>query len=748
MNRIKILLSIEKLYSINVEDIKDASQAFLGAPLHTAIKSLVLIARKHGVDVGVERLTHDYALDEEPTTPRLLRIAQDLGLKARLKKFQWNDLARIGKAYPVIARLDNGNSVIVTEFRHIENGKDSVMVLDPLADRAELLVLDQETFEGAWSGDIILLKPASSLADPNQPFGFKWFIPEILNHKGTFINIGIAALVMHVLALSTPIYIQITLDKVIGNQSYDTLYVLSVGVVLALVFNAIIEFLRGLLLVHATSKIDIRVSTRTFSKLVSLPINFFKSTSAGVLTKHMQQVSTVREFLTGRIFLTLLDMTVLFVYVPILYFYSPLLTAVVLGFSTAIAAISLAIRGPYRSRLQKLYEAEGQRQALLVESIAGMETIKALSMEPMRKNEWDQSAAQAVNTQLSVSKISLISRSLSGLLQKLMGVSIIFIGALMVFSGDLTVGAIIAFNMLSARVTGPLVAAVGLINEYQQSSLAVKMLGNVMNHKSERTSSSGLTPPIKGAIEFEDISFRYSPEDTLALDKMSFKIDAGKFVGIVGRSGGGKSTVTRLLQGLYPPHSGIIRIDGVDMREIDLAHVRLNTGVVLQESFLFRGTVRENIGVTRPDAAFQEIDSAARLAGASEFIERLPQGYDTMLEEGASNLSGGQKQRLSIARALLRNPAIMIFDEATSALDPESEKIIQNNMREIAAGRTVFSVSHRLSTLVHADSIIVVDAGKIVDMAPHKVLLARCEIYKTLWDKQNDHNKLNELAAE
>ena len=717
--------------------------------MHTAIKCLILVGRHHGVDLTVDRLVHDYAVEGEFDTTRLLRIAQDKGLKARAKAMNWSDLARLGKAYPVIARLKNANSVILTGYRKGEGEEpDQVQVLDPLANQAELLAIDREKMETAWTGEIILLKRHHGLADAEQPFGLRWFIPEMLRQKAVFIEVGIAALLLHVLALSTPIFFQLTFDKVLGNRSVDTLYVLTSGICLALVFMAILEYLRGLMLVHATSKIDVRVATRTFHKLLDLPITFFKTTSAGVLTKHMQQTSTIREFLTGRLFLTLLDMTVLFVYLPVLFFYSATLTYMVLGFAALIGTISLVIMGPYRGRLQALYKAEGDRQALLVESIAGMETIKSLAMEPSKRQAWDDSAAKAVAMHMGVNKISLVSKGLSGFLQKLMVVAIIFVGAHLIFAGDITMGAIIAFNMLAARVTGPLVAAVGLINEFQQTSLAVKMLGEVMNRKSERSKSAGLTPRIEGRVAFERVSFRYSNEAPLALDDVSFDVETGKVIGIVGRSGSGKSTITRLIQGLYLPSAGIIRIDGVDAREIDLPHIRLNIGVVLQDSFMFRGTVRENIAATRPDAAFQEIVSAAQLTGADEFIERLPQGYDTMLEENASNLSGGQKQRLSIARALMRNPPILIFDEATSALDPDSEVIIQENMREIAAGRTVFIVSHRLSTLTHTDAIMVVERGGIVDMAPHAVLLRRCDIYRHLWERQHAYESDVKLVAE
>ncbi|MBL6958882.1 MAG: peptidase domain-containing ABC transporter [Rhodospirillales bacterium] len=697
-----------------------------------------MTARRHGVHTTVERITHDYALTEEPETRRLIRIAQDIGLKSNSKKVSWDDLARVGKAFPVLCRLKNGNWVVIAALSPAKEGEEPVaLVLDPMSEGADMIRVDRETLEKAWGGEIVFLKKSFQMTDEEQPFGFRWFIPEALRHKSLFAEVGLAALLMHVLALASPVFFQITLDKVIGNQAIDTLYVLAGGVFVAFTFNAIIEYLRGLLLLHATGKMDVRVATRTFGKLMSLPIDFFRGTSAGTLTKHMQQTGTVREFLTGRMFLTLLDSTAMVIYLPILFFYSATLTWIVLGFTAVIGAITLFIKGPYRKRLQALYKAEGKRQSLLVETIGGMETVKALATEPIKAREWADTSARAVTMQLSVGKISHLVKGLTKYLGQVMTAAIIFFGAQMVFTGDVSVGALIAFNMLAMRVSGPLIQLVGLVNEFEQASLSVKMLGEIMNRKPEQSSTGGLTPKIKGAIEFDGVTFRYGADGPPALDNVSLSIDAGQVIGVVGRSGSGKSSLLRVLQGLYKPGSGIIRIDGVDMREIDLAHLRMNTGVVLQESFLFKGTVRENIAITRPDSAFADIVSAAKIAGADEFIQRLPQGYDTELDEGAANLSGGQKQRLAIARSLLRQPRILIMDEATSALDPESEAIVQANLQHIAEGRTVIIVSHRLSTLVDVDKIMVIDEGKIIDEGKHADLLKSCSIYSHLWNTQN-----------
>lgn len=707
-----------------------------GTALETALKCFVAVARHQGIDLSIDRIKHDYALKPDDDITRLLpKIARSSGMRSRKLQVGWKDLQRLGEAYPTIARLNNGNSVVVLGFH-----EDKVGVLDPLADRLAVLHLDQATFCKKWNGELLLLRRTFALADESRPFGFAWFIPEVVRNGATFRDIAVAAVMLQVLALALPIFIQITVDKVLVHHAYTTLYVLAAGVSAAVLFDAVFNYLRRILLVYASARIDVRTSIRTFERLMSLPIDFFERASAGVITKHMQQVEKIREFLTGRLFLTLLDATSLLVVVPLLFFYSGRLATLVLGFSGMTACIIGGLIPLYRRKLRVLYEAEGQRQAYLVETIHGMETVKGLATEPLRQRDWDARCAQAAESRFDVGRISTSAQAVIGLLEKLLTVAVIGFGALLVFNGQMTVGALIAFNMLSGRVTSPLAQIVGLVQGYQEAGLSVRMLGQIMNRTPERPSNvRGLRPPIAGAVEFEHVIFRYSESAPPALDDVSLTIPAGSVFGIVGRSGSGKTTLTRLIRGMYPVQLGSVRIDGHDIRELDLPHLRSQVGVVMQQCFLFRGTVRENIAATKPDASLEEIVHAATMAGADEFIKVLPQGYDTFLEEGGTNLSGGQQQRLSIARALLRGPRILVLDEATSALDPESEAIVQANLARIAEGRTVIMVSHRLSSLVAADAIVVLDRGRIADYGKHSELLSRCMTYRQLWNQQHRH---------
>lgn len=706
---------------------------------HTSIQCLTAIAQHHGLQINPERLINEYALGaQEPGTLLLLRMAADIGLKAKVEQLSWKGLMAQGGVFPLIACMNDGTAMIVVGMRADAGGR--IALLDPSAAQAVVVLEDETSFCARWAGQVILVKREHKITDPDQRFGFTWFIPEILKQKAAFRDIFIAALAMHFLSLASPIFFQLVIDKVLTHQSETTLWVLAAGIVLALAFDSIFGYLRQMLTLAATNKIDMRLTRRTFAHLLSLPIDYFETTTAGVVTRHMQQLEKIRHFLTGRMFFTALDTMALIIFLPILFAYSVKLALVVLLFTALIAAVIGGMVPTYQRRLNALYTAEGQRQAMLVESIHGMRTVKALAIEPSQRRIWDQRSAEAITMHFRVGRVSITGNAITDFLGKLLPVVIIVLGAQQVFDQTLSVGALIAFQMISGRVTGPLIAMVGLVNEYQETALSVRYLGEVMNRQPEgRVGAGGLRPQLDGEISFDQVSFTYPGATGAALNKASFTIPAGSVVGIVGRSGSGKTTLTKLIQGLYPLQEGLVRFDKVDAREIDLSHLRRQIGVVLQENFLFRGTVRENLSATKPDASFEEIVAAAQAAGADEFIERMPKGYDTLLEENAANLSGGQKQRLSIARSLLSKPSILILDEAASALDPESESIFIRNLSRIAVGRTVVMISHRLSTLVNAHAILVMQNGQLVDSGRHSDLLERCETYQSLWNQQTSH---------
>jgi len=707
---------------------------------HSAVFCLCAIARHHNVAMDMRRLMHEYAIDEEePKQNRIFQMAADYGFKTRSVRFKWKKIAQSSNIFPAMMQKKNGKYAVLCGFRKNPETEDiEAVFVDPekTAEGGEhFRFCKQDEVETEFEQKVILLKKTYKLSDENQPFSLLWFLPEFFKLRGVFGQIALTVAMITLFSLVIPLFFQIVVDKVLVNKSYNTLNVLGIGIICVILFNAMQDFVRSYLLLFATNKIDINTATKTFQHLMHLPLDFFEHVPSGVLLKHMQQTEKIRGFLSGNLFFTILDLFSLAIFIPFLLLYSVQLTLIVLGFSAVMALVIASLIKPFQRRLDELYQAEGKRQSMLVESIHGIRTVKSLALEPVERQHWDDTTAYAIKSYFRVGKISMTARSISSALEMMMTICVIWFGAILVFDHVISIGALIAFQMLAGRVTGPLVKMVGLIHEYQQIALSVRMLGVVMNTGME-PQGGGVRNQLKGVLDFENITFQYRVDTPQVIKHFNLHVDHGKTIGIVGRSGSGKSTLTKLLQGLYSIQMGLIKIDGIDIREIDKAHLRSSIGVVLQENYFFSGTVRENISLTKRSATLEEVLYASKLAGADEFVQKLPRGYDTVLEENASNLSGGQKQRLAIARALLTNPPILIFDEATSALDPESECVIQKNLKAIARGRTVLIISHRLSIVRHADSIIVIDGGELVQQGTHDELMTQDGIYRKFWKQQ------------
>ena len=707
------------------------------APQLTALRCAFLIAHHHGVHMAPEALP--VIRNDDMATP-LRRSLEGAGFRVRmLERCGWAKAASLGSAAPALARMKDGRWVILVHAGPAEDG-DTAAILDPQREALGVSAMPRAAFLANWSGTLLLARKAPRLTDENQPFGLRWFIPELLRQRGLLAGVGVAAIVSNLIGFAIPLLLQVLIDRVVQHEARNTLAVVVGLFVLLAFFDATFFYVRQRLMLLAGGKVDARLGARSFAHLLSLPLSVFETSAAGVLARHLQQTEKLRHFLTGRLFQTMLDAALLPVLLVLLALYSGVLTLVVLGFATAIAGCIAGLIPLFRRRLGALYTAEAERQAQLVETLHNMRAVKALVLESNRQRAWDASLATTVRRQWEVGGIGAAAGAATGLLEKLMQVSVLGVGALLVFDGALTLGALVAFTMLSGRVSGPLVQIVSLISEYQEAALSVRMLATVMDRPSERAvQARPARPAINGQLHFENVRFAYPGTLAPALADVSFTIEPGQVIGIVGRSGSGKTTLTRMIQGIEPPQSGIILVDGVDIRHIDLGHLRRGIGVVLQENLLFRGTIRDNIAAARPDASLDEVVASASLAGAEEFIRRLPLSYETRVEEGGANLSGGQRQRIAIARALLTAPRLLVFDEATSALDPESEALVNRNLADMARGRTLIVVSHRLSTLVRADAILVLEQGRVADFAHHSVLLGRCEVYRSLWQQQTEH---------
>jgi ATP-binding cassette, subfamily B, bacterial HlyB/CyaB len=717
-------MSLDTILDVPTGDIASAE---------TALACLFRLGARNGSysEIGVVRRRN---LIEGETLPvsRLLELAGDFGLRAERARFDWDGLRTTPFSHPILLLLDNTNVVILMGVRR--EGPEEVAVCDPLFRDGEPFFLPRRDLEQAWRGEALVITPLPP-SKAHATFGFSWFTTKLFAERSLMRDVVVAALAMHLIALSVPIFFQLLVDKVIPNQAFSTLYALSIGIGVLILFDAGFNYLRNYLLAFISRRLDHQVANSMIEHLLKLPIDYFHANPSGVTAYKLQEANNVRDFLASRLFNTLLDFLAVVIYLPVLLLYSWRLTLVVLGVSAAAFVILAVMSCAFRRKLAEVNEIEGRRKAFLFEILNGIATIKTLAIEPRSLLHWRRYTDEAATKTLSLDHTAAGARSVVSSLERGMSVTIGALGALFVLSDHMTVGALVAFNMLGLRLVQPLINASTLMQDYQRSVLSLKLFAQLMQTPPEPASGQ-LAPMIRGHIEFDRVTFHYPGSATPAIKEVSFTIEPGKVVGIVGRSGSGKTTITRLIQGLYCPQAGLINIDGQDLKEHDLAHLRTQIGVVLQENFLFRGTVRENIAMTKAAASLDEVIAVAKLAGAHEFIQRLPQGYSTILEESAANLSGGQRQRLAIARALIHDPPVLILDEATSSLDPESEAIIQQHLGAIARGRTIVIVTHRLSFVARADLIMVVDSGHLVQIGPHEALLGSCLPYKQLWSQQ------------
>lgn len=719
------------------------AESHRGTSSSSTLAALVVIARRLGMDPSVDQLRRTYALDgAEPSTDIIIAIARDLGLEAKSVRLKFRELPRLAKTLPAILRANDGTALVL-ESAAVDPAKGAIAMLsDPSDTSATLIAIDEVRLADVWSGEIILVKRQYRSSDEQQPFGMGWITGQVLRERSLLIDIAAAAVVSTIFVLATPFVVRIVLDRVIVNQSYSTLEVVAGAVLMLIMFEMALGHLKRLLTQVIATRVDGRLNLYVFEKLLKLPMDYFERNPTGMITSKLSRVSQIRQFFTGPLLNAFLDAIPLLGLIPAMLILEWRLALFVFAMTGVIAVIVTVFMPRIAERYRRVIRAEQKRSAHLVETIHGVRTVKSLAIEGLRRREWDVRIAEVAEARHDLGLAANYPQTFTLPFERLIYSGSLLLGAYIILENpeSLSVGALMAFTMLSSRLVQPLIQIARLQQDLAEVRGALNEVATVMNAPPEDSrESTGLRLPVKGEISFQDVHFRYSSDAPYALGGVTLHIPRGKMLGVVGRSGSGKTTLTRLLQGLHTRYEGIIKIDGMDLREIDLQHLRTSVGVVLQDSFLFSGTIRENIGMPMRDAPFAQIVRAAQMAGAEEFIERLPRGYETVLEEGAANLSGGQRQRLAIARALLINPPVLIFDEATSALDAESEAIVNANLRRIAADRTVICISHRLSMLVRSDAIVVMERGKVYDVGTHDELLQRCDIYKHLWYQQNSH---------
>jgi ATP-binding cassette, subfamily B, bacterial HlyB/CyaB len=685
---------------------------------------LVTLLRFHGIGADPGQIRHQLGT-ATIGIPEMLRAAKDLGLKARSRHTKWERLS--ATPLPAIAALRDGGFLLLAKV-----GTDKALVQSPLAPRPSLMT--RAELEAVWDGQLVLMTRRATLANLSRRFDITWFLGAIHKYRRMLSEVLVASFFLQLFALVSPLFFQVVIDKVLVHRTLSTLDVLIIGLVAIAIFETVLGILRTYLFSHTTNRIDVELGARLFRHLVALPIGYFQARRVGDSVARVRELENIRNFLTSSALTLVIDLFFTFVFLAVMFVYSPLLTFVVLGAFPFYIGISAAATPLFRERLDEKFARGAENQAFLVESVTGIETLKAMAVEPQMQRRWEEQLAGYVAASFRVLSLGNVASQSVQLVSKLVTAGVLFFGAKLVIDGELSVGELVAFNMLAGRVSAPVLRLAQIWQDFHQARLSVARLGDILNAPAEPSFAPGRValPAIRGDISFEHVTFRYRIDGPEVLHDVNFSVPAGQIVGIVGPSGSGKSTLAKLAQRLYVPESGRVLVDGVDLAMVDPAWLRRQLGVVLQESVLFNRSVRDNIALAEPAMPIEQVIAAAQLAGAHDFILTLPEGYDTIVGERGSSLSGGQKQRIAIARALATNPRILIFDEATSALDYESERVIQQNMEKIAINRTVFIIAHRLSTVRRTDRIITVEGGRLAEDGTHDDLIKTGGRYASL----------------
>lgn len=684
-----------------------------------ALDALVLLARFHGIAVNTEDIRHQFDLYGAGLDLVNWQLAaKSLGFKVRVSNKSISRLSFIN--LPVLVWDEENKQHFI--LAKIDNRQNKYLIHDLALKQP--IVLGADDFAQRYTGQIILLTSRASVLGQLAKFDFTWFIPAIIKYRRILYEVIAVSLVLQILALITPLFFQVVMDKVLVHQGFNTLNVIAVGLGIIILFEVLLSAIRSYVFSHTTSRMDVELGAKLFRHLLALPLAYFEARRVGDTVARVRELEHIRNFLTGQALTSLLDLCFSFIFLSVMWFYSGWLTLVVLLSLPCYVIWSMIITPILRKKLDEKFARNADNQAFLVESITAINVVKSMAISPKMVEHWDKQLAGYVKAGFEVSKLAIIGQNGVQLIQKLVMVINLWLGAHLVISGDMSIGQLIAFNMLASQVATPVIRLAQLWQDFQQVGISVERLGDILNTPMETAKSKLALPEIKGDIVFENVKFRYKPEDRDIISDFSLKLSAGEVVGIVGRSGSGKSTIAKLIQRLYIPQSGRIYIDGQDLSVVDPNWLRRQIGVVLQDNVLLNRSIRDNIAISEPGISMEKVIIAAKLAGAHDFITQLSEGYDTLVGEQGAGLSGGQRQRIAIARALISNPKILIFDEATSALDYESERIIMQNMNSICRGRTVIIIAHRLSTIRMANKIVVMEQGNIVESGSHDVLLA------------------------
>ena len=698
----------------------------------------------HHQHLELDQLKHQFASYDKEGQPRaldvgdVLKALQTLEFQATLKRGNWQLLQTA--ALPSLMPTRDGGLMLVGKI-DTSHPDGAVVVLQKSGQSMPNQVTQQE-FDELFAGEWIEATPSVKRRNEGvetdgtpEAFGIGWFWASLKKYKSLMAEVLIASLFVQIIALVTPLIFQVVIDKVLTNRTLSTLDVMVIALLGVSIFEVVLGAMRHYLLSHTTNRVDVELGSKLFKHLLHLPLSYFESRRSGDTVARVRELDNARNFLTGQALTSWLDLLFVMVYLAVMFYYSVTLTLVVIAALPIFFGASALITPLLRKKLEDKFSLGADNQAYLVETVTSMETLKSHAVEPQWQREWDNRLSSFVHTSFEGGHLSSATNQFISLTSKLLTVVLLWLGARQVIDGDLTVGGLIAFNMLSGRVNAPILKLSSLWQDFTQMKVSIKRLGDIMNAPSEPTFKANRSSPpnMQGRVTFEHVGFRYSPKSPEVLSDLSFDVQPGEVIGIVGVSGAGKTTLMRLIQRLYTPERGRILIDGTDLNLVDTSWLRRQLGVVGQDTLLFNRSVRDNIALANAGMSMEDITHAAELAGAHAFILQLPEGYDTVIGERGSKLSGGQRARIAIARALARNPKLLLLDEATASLDYESERLIHDKMAAISEGRTVFIVAHRLSTLRLADRILVLEQGRLVEAGHHTSLMKQGGRYAALY---------------
>lgn len=732
--------------------------------MQSALQTIGLISAINQIPFDPKSIINKFALTKnEPSIEELVRILKTCEFKTKIKTLSLENLTKYEAPFVLqdknglyftvlkVVKKDNKSNNKSVNSKNLNDNKSNSKN-SKNNDSYSFIVFNGGSSTNELSFDDLInisnskfIVLSHKMLNSKIKFGFGWFYKRMLNYKRIVFEVLIASFIMQLFGLVTPLFTQVVLDKVLTHHSISTLRVIAIAFLATIVFELLLSLSRNYIFAHTTTKIDAKLGSELFSHLALLPMTYFENRKVGNIVARVRELDSIRDFIANKSVTVILDLLFSFVFVLMMLLYSVKLTLIAIFFVTIIALIYFFITPILRKRLEDKFQMGAASNSYLVEAVTGMQTVKSLAIEGSMQREWENYLGNYVKSSFNLSNLSNVASGFATCLQKMMTLSILYFGVGEVIKGNLSVGQLIAFQMFAGQFSSPVMRLVSLWNEFQQALLSVDRLGDILNTPTEQITNKPITlNNIQGDIKFDNVSFKYTPSSNLVLKNINLHITPNKSIGIVGRSGSGKSTITKLIERLYLQNEGAIYIDGIDIRHLNPYILRQNIGVVLQESYLFSGSIKDNISFASPGASMEDIIKVSQIAGANEFIATLDKGYDTAVGERGSSLSGGQKQRIAIARALINNPRILIFDEATSALDYESESIITQNLSQIKQNKTFIIIAHRLSTVRNCDEIIVMDKGEIKERGTHEELIKLNGYYKNLYDKQNLDIKSNQ----